>query len=95
VKTLTNEEIIENDRTQILNSKTKNFLELDIWIPSFKKAIEINGEYWHSSEEVKSRDLEKYNQCKQKQINLLVINDKNWLNDKKKETSKIIKFLKG
>ena len=44
---LPNEEIIENDRTQLTNPITNRQLELDIWIPRLRKAIEFNGEYWH------------------------------------------------
>ena len=36
VKQLTNENIIENDRTQIMNPNTDKHLELDIWIPTLK-----------------------------------------------------------
>lgn len=79
---LPNENIIENDRTQVFNFKTGYNLELDIWIPELKKAIEFNGEYWHSSDDVKFKDVEKVKQCKEKGINLLVMKEQNWLDDK-------------
>jgi len=44
VKTLT-ENVICNDRAQILNPLTGRYLELDVYLPNSKKAIEYNGEY--------------------------------------------------
>ena len=82
VKELTDELVIENDRTQIVNSLTGRNLELDIYIPSLKKAIEYNGEYWHSNDLVMQRDKEKIKQCKEKGIDLLIIKEKEWLNHK-------------
>jgi hypothetical protein len=82
VKTLTIEDVINNDRTQIINPKTGHYLELDIWIPSLNKAIEFNGRYWHSLEGVDYRDHQKNIQCKDKGIELLVIEEQDWLNDK-------------
>ena len=87
---LPSENIVENNRTQIVSSLTNRNLELDIWIPELNKAIEFNGEYWHSLEEVKIRDIEKVKQCKKKGIDLLVIQERNWLNNK----SKFIERLK-
>lgn len=37
------EEILQRDRTVLLNPKTNTFLELDFYIPSLKLAIELNG----------------------------------------------------
>ena len=37
--------IIPNDRETIYNYWTKKWLELDIYLPELKKAIEYNGEY--------------------------------------------------
>lgn len=44
VKSLTSD-VLTNDRTQILNSETDNYLELDIYLPTLNKAIEYNGMY--------------------------------------------------
>jgi len=76
--------IIENDRSLIKNPVTGKMLELDIYLPDLKKAIEFNGIYWHSKENVKLRDIEKIKQCKEKSINLLVIKEEIWINDKEK-----------
>ena len=89
VKKFTDEMIIENDRTQITNSLTGRNLELDIWIPSLKKAIEYNGKYWHSNDLIKDRDKEKLKQCKEKGIKLLVINDEDWINNREVNMKKI------
>lgn len=63
---------------KILNGK-----ELDIYIPEFNLAIEINGIYWHS-EIFKSKDyhLEKTLNCAEKGINLLHIWEDDWLQRK-------------
>ena len=82
--------VFRNNRTQIINLLTNRNLELDIWIPFLNKAIEFNGEYWHSSDDVKYRDAEKVKQCKEKNIDLLVIWYKDWKNNK----NKVIKQIK-
>ena len=92
-KQLTNETIIENDRTQVINPKNNKYLELDIWIPSLNKAIEFNGEYWHGSNYSKYKDNQKIKQCKEKGIDLMVINYKDWIDNKEEEIEKLIKFI--
>ena len=65
---------IENDR------KTIHPLELDIYIPSRKLAIEFNGFYWHD-ERNKPNDyhLNKTNLCEAKGIHLIHIYEDDWL----------------
>ena len=82
IKSFTFETVIENDRTQILNPKTRRYLELDILIPNLNKAIEFNGEYWHASDYSKYKDKQKVIQCKNKNIDLLIIWYKDWINNK-------------
>lgn len=60
--------IIHNDR-KILNGK-----ELDIYFPDLNFAIEYDGSYWHDSK----YDLIKNNLCKEKGIELIRINDKDY-----------------
>ena len=91
---LPNENIIENDRTQIVNPLIGKNLELDIWIPELKKAIEFNGRYWHISDYAKYKDAEKINQCKKKGIDLLVINEQDWIDDKNKYIKKLKLWFK-
>ena len=93
VKTIYFNEVIENDRTQIMNYKTGKNLELDIWIPELSKAIEYNGLHWHNNDKVKYRDNIKIKQCIEKGIDLLVIEDKDWYSDKVCCLSNITKFI--
>ncbi len=68
--------IIENDRTQIINPFTGRYLELDIWLPELNKAIEYNSEWWHKDR--KKIDELKQTLCSEKGIELLVIEEKEW-----------------
>jgi hypothetical protein len=78
VKSIYNEEIIENDRN-ILSGR-----ELDIYLPELNLAIEYNGLYWHS--ELKGKDknyhLNKTKECKEKGIKLIHIFEDEWINKK-------------
>lgn len=80
--------IIENDR------KILNGLELDIYIPSHKIAIEYNGLYWHS-ELYKDDDyhLNKTIECEKKGIQLIHIFEDEWLNKKEIVKSRLTNIL--
>jgi len=93
VKTLTNTTVICNDRTKIINTNTGNNLELDIYFPYLNKAIEYNGTYWHLSKEVKMKDQMKIDQCKNLGIDLLVINEADYINNKEQTKNKIKQWL--
>jgi len=95
IKSQINYKIMENDRTLITNPLTGRNLELDIWIPTLNKAIEFNGDYWHSKKSVKVRDQIKKEQCKVKNIDFLVITEDKWKKEVDKMKDTIIKFLKG
>jgi len=95
VKILTDTEVIYNDRSQVLNSNTGWNLELDIYLPKLKKAIEFNGRYWHSSDWSKKKDKMKIDQCKEMKIDLLVIQEQDWIEDIRKELMKINIFIRG
>jgi len=82
--------VLPNDRNQIFNPKTGYPFELDIFMPTLNKAIEYNGEYWHRDKE---RDLFKQHLCESKNINLLTIWDREWLNENKKCRSEIEEFI--
>jgi hypothetical protein len=82
VKTIYNGLVVENDRTLIKNPLTGKMLELDIYLPEINKAIEFNGSYWHDNNYVKFKDKIKLKQCKEKSINLLVINESEWIENK-------------
>jgi len=93
IQSLTDTTIIENDRSQILNPRTSHFLELDIYLPELKKAIEYNGTYWHSSKHQKYKDNQKVLQCKEKGIDLLVVEEYEWTNNKEGVKNEINKFI--
>jgi hypothetical protein len=65
--------IVENDRS-ILNN-----LEIDIYIPGKKIAIEYNGIYWHSSKfKDKKYHVKKFLDCKKQGIHLIQIFEDEW-----------------
>ncbi len=70
----------------IINSeKTNRPLELDIYIPSKKIAIECNGLYWHSElilDDPINYHLNKLNLCKEQNIQLIHIFEDEWLSKK-------------
>jgi hypothetical protein len=84
--------IIPNDRETIYNYWTKKWLELDIYLPELKKAIEYNGEYYHKSDNAKWLDMIKKKRCRQLGIDLLIINDNEWMINK--DFSIIDNFIK-
>ena len=47
-----------------------NRMELDIYIPSLRLAIEYDGAFWHKSSKSKEREKTKYDLCHKKQIAL-------------------------
>ena len=95
VKEIYNGIIISNDRKTILNPKTNHFLEMDVHLPLLNKAIEFNGDYWHSFPDRQLCDKIKKEQCKKLGINLLVIKEQNWNNNKIKERKNIKGFILG
>ena len=88
-----NIKIINNDRSFIINPKTKRYLELDILIPNLNKAIEFNGTYWHSKVHQKYKDIIKKEKCLNEGIDLLVIEEQNWIENKEQCLNNIENFL--
>ena len=69
-----NIDIIENDR------KTIHPKEIDILIPNSKLAIEFNGLYWHSENQVgKNYHINKTNSCQENEIQLIHIWEDDWV----------------
>ena len=93
LKEIIDYEIIGNDRNTIVNPYTDRFLELDVWIPELNKAIEFNGEYWHSFDETKQRDKIKKDQCKNKNIELYIVNERDFINNEKVSLQNIKNFV--
>ena len=61
-------------------------LELDIYIPSLKLAIEYNGNFWHSEQfKPKNYHQEKFLKCQEAGIQLFQIWEQDWLNPVKQE----------
>jgi hypothetical protein len=74
---LPNKNVFNKDRTIISNIKP---IELDIYIPSHKLAIEYNGLYWHSEKfENKNHLLVKKIKCNEKDIDLIHIFEDEWI----------------
>ena len=86
--------IVNNDRNTILNENTGYYLELDVYLPELSKAIEYNGIYWHSKFYHKAKDEIKIKQCKEKNIDLLIINEENYIENKETCLKKIKTFIK-
>ena len=93
VSEIYNGTIVENDRNTIVNHLTGRNLELDIFLPDINKAIEYNGTYWHSDKYVKIKDKIKRDQCKELGIDLLVIEDTQWTQDKSSCLTEIKDFV--
>jgi len=76
IKSIYNDNAIQGDRTVIPP------LELDIYVPDKKLAIEFNGLYWHSEiggEKDKNYHYNKYKECKDKGVALISIFEDEWL----------------
>lgn len=84
---------IANDRSILKNPYTNTPLELDIWIPDLNKAIECNGDYWHSFEDRIEIDSIKQSICRELGIELLVVMYSEWYKNKLSCKDNIIKFL--
>jgi hypothetical protein len=87
-----NENIILND-TETIEPK-----DLDIYIPRLKIGIEFDGDYWHYSERaIKHGALEamekKNKKCKEMEIDLLRIREKDWNEDKERELLRITELV--
>lgn len=77
-----NYKVIENDRKSLLSKK-----ELDILFPEKKVAIELNGIYWHSYNEIETNEqiMKHYNkliECRQQGIDLIQFTDLELLSKK-------------
>lgn len=81
------ETVIINDRKQL------NGLELDLWLPEKKLAIEVNGIYWHRDVDAPNLSHRlKTDRCNQLEIDLLHVFDFEW--DHRRDQVKSIIFNK-
>lgn len=85
VKTLTDEDVEHNNRTCIPPK------ELDIYVPSKRIAIELNGVYWHSENKGKDNryHIGKLLSCIDRDIKLISITDIEWKNKQDLVKSKL------
>ena len=82
-------EYISNDR-EIISPQ-----ELDIYIPSYELAIEINGCYWHSIEyKSKNYHYDKWFQCKEKGIKMITLWE-DWIHNYPNECKQLIMYHLG
>lgn len=86
-KKIYNGTIIQNDRAVIFP------MELDIWIPDLNIGIEYDGDYWHSLDDMKERDIKKDKICFEKGIRLLRIKESEYVENKEIILNKIKMFL--
>jgi len=91
--TLYRENVDCNNRNVILNPLTGRYLELDVYLPDLNKAIEFNGTYWHSFDDAIIRDKIKQKECKKLGIELMVIQEQDYINNKEMELNKIKEFI--
>lgn len=70
-------------------------LELDLYFPNNKLALEFNGLYWHSNAKGKDENyhLNKYNKCKEKDIKLIQIFEDEYINKLDIIKSMILNYL--
>jgi len=84
-----------NDRSLLVNPYTGRSLELDVFIKDQNKAIEFNGEYWHSDAQRINIDSIKKELCRLNNIELLIVQYNDWKNDKYTTLDIIRKFVGG
>lgn len=68
-------------------------MELDIYVPSLKKAVEYDGAYWHDNCGAKERDSRKELVCAAAGIRLLRVGDTEYLEHPGRSVIKVLDFL--
>lgn len=92
------ENIVHNARDIIVdeNGKIRRF-EIDIYIPSMKVGVEVNGEYWHKNKEKENPGVHKYKSqlIKKNGIALINVAYREWVKNKEQVYNKIRKKIYG
>lgn len=92
------EEFIKSLNVHVIvcDKKQLNGVELDLYLPDYKIAIEYNGLYWHSEKRGKHQNyhLDKTEKCLSKGIRLIHIFSDEWLTKKEIIKSRLINILK-
>jgi very-short-patch-repair endonuclease len=83
------------DTRKIRGILTNRRFELDIYVPSLRKAIEYDGGYFHNRPEVIARDTIKNSQCQDAGIELLRIKEEEYVVDKDTSLDRIRRWLTG
>lgn len=88
ISSIYNGTIILNDRSLLNN------LELDIYLPDLKIAIEFNGLYWHSDLfKDKNYHIDKTTKCRDKGVQLIHIFENEWTSKRKIVKSRLQNLL--
>lgn len=89
-------EYISTLADNVLHRSKIDGIEVDIYIPSKKVAIEFNGLYWHS-EKFRGEDYHfvKYDCLNNLGVNLLYIWEDEWRDEREKTKKKILRFING
>lgn len=106
IKEYYNKKVDINNINTIKNERTNRFMELDIYIPDIKLAIEYNGKYWHTDKMIKTRSEGKFNtaqeyhdfktkMCEKENIHLIHIDENDWLKDSNKILEELEKEIKS
>jgi hypothetical protein len=86
-------EAISRVRGVFGNRGRKGGFELDVYIPSMNKAIEFDGDFWHSSPEAQERDRRKDEACRAKGIELLRVSFRRWSRKRASVKQEVRAFL--
>ena len=87
--------IIRGNRSILYDKDTKFYKEIDIYIPSLKAAVEVNGVYWHKLHEIRKPGyhIKKNKLFKENGIKLLNVCDIRWIKNEAREKERIVQFL--
>jgi len=79
----------------VVETLTKRTRMLDFYIPSTKKCIEFDGDYWHRKKDSIKKDKERLEEIENavEKIKFLFIKEKDYIHSKKKIIEKCIRFL--
>lgn len=87
---------LHNIEYTVQDRKILSGYEIDIVIEKYKLAIEVNGSYWHSTQQGKDKNyhINKTMKCNERGYQLIHILDIDWINKKDKIVSLILSKLK-
>ena len=89
--------LLPDDMVYERDRKILNGLELDVYIPDKKLAIEFNGNYWHSEiggKKYKNYHLNKTEKCELQNIRLIHIFEDEWISNQYVVENKLKHILK-